>query len=129
MPEVEELHGAVREGCDLSRFGLEGYLLHLQCGEISMVIDPALGEQSDVFETLVAVGYVVKVGVTFTADIFKSLDIEAKVGRVFRAAFRIDLAVIDDRFEPGKVFVVMRDDDLKVWRVSRCGRGGSTKGL
>ena len=65
----------------------------------------------------------------FTADIFKSLDIKAKVGRVLRAAFGIDLAVIDDGFEPGKVLAVMRDYNLKVWRVSRRGRGGSTEGL
>ncbi len=39
----------------------------------------------------------VKVGVTFPADVLKSLDIEAIIGRVLGAAFGIDLAVFDDR--------------------------------
>ncbi len=44
IPQVEELHGAVRVGGDASCFGVEGYLLHLDCCQIGMVIDAALGE-------------------------------------------------------------------------------------
>lgn len=109
------------EGSDSSRFGLEGYLFHLECGEISVVIDAALGEKSDVLDALVVLDDVVKVGVTFTADVLKSLDFEVKLGRMLGAAFGIDLDVVDDRLQPGKVFAVMRDDDLNVLKVSRDG--------
>ena len=64
----------------------------------------------------------------FTADVFKGLDFEGGLGRVLGATFGVYLAVFDDRLEPGEVFVVMRNDNLKVQRVPRCGRGGSPQG-
>ena len=44
VPKVEELHGAVRISGDTSWLGVEGYLFHLECREIDMIIDAALGE-------------------------------------------------------------------------------------
>ena len=81
-----------------------------------MVVDSALGKESDILEAVVVLDNMVKVGVTFTTNIFKWLDFEAWFWRMFRAAFRINLAVIDDRFKPGKVFVVLSDNNLKIFR-------------
>lgn len=44
VPKVEELHDTVWECSDSSFFGLECYLLHLECCERGMVIDAALSE-------------------------------------------------------------------------------------
>lgn len=84
-----------------------------------MVIDAALGEEGNILETLVVLDNMIEVGVTFTTDVLKGLDFERKLRRVLGAAFGIDLAVFNDRFEPGKVFAVMRDDNLIVLRVLR----------
>lgn len=86
-----------------------------------MVVHAALGEQGDILEALVVPDNMIKVGMAFTADVVKNLNIEAKFGRVLGTAFGVDLAVFDDRFEPGKVFAVMRDDNLKVRRVKSRG--------
>ena len=118
----------MRIGGDSSWSGLEGDVLHLKCREIDMIVDAALGEQSDVLEVLVVFDNVVKVGVAFTANIVKSLDFEGKLRRVLGATFGVYLAVFNDRLEPSKVFVVMRDNNLTVQRVPRCGRGGSPQG-
>ena len=45
----------MREGSDAARFGIECYLFHLQRGQIGVIIDTALGEQSDIFEAFVLV--------------------------------------------------------------------------
>ena len=90
-----------------------------------MVIDAGLSEKSNILEALVILDDVVKVGMTFTADVWEVLDLEAKLGCVLRAAFGIDPAVLDDWLKPVKVFTVMCDDDLEVQIVSHCRRGGS----
>ena len=104
-----------------SWLGLEGYLLHLECREIDVIVDTALGEQSDVLEVLVVLDNVVKVGVAFTANVLKGLNFQWKLGRVLGTTFGVYLAVFDHRLEPGEVFVVMRNDNLEVQRVPRCG--------
>lgn len=53
VPEVEELHCTVWEGSDASRFGVEGYFLHLQRGQIGVIINAALGEEGDILEAVV----------------------------------------------------------------------------
>ena len=111
-------------GGDSARFGCEGYLLHLDSGEVGMVVDAALGEEGNIFEAIVVLDNVVKVGVTFAANVLKRLDVDAKLGGVLGSAFGIDLAVFHDRLEPGEIFAVMRDDNLKVLGVPCC-RGGS----
>ena len=40
---------------------------------------------------------------------------------MLRAAFGVDLAVVDDRLEPAKVSVVVCNDNLKVLRAPRDG--------
>ena len=117
----------MRVSGDPSRLGVEGSLFHLECGEISMVIDAALGEQGDILETVVVLDNMVEVGVTFTADVLEGIDVEAELGRVLRAAFGIDLAVLDDCFEPAKILAIVRDDNLQVQRIPR-NRGGVTPG-
>ena len=124
LPKVEQFHCAVRESGDPSWFGVEGDLLHLECGQIRMVIDTALDEQGDITEAIIVLDDVVKVGVTFTADVLEGLDVEAKLGCVLGAAFGVDLAMFHDRLKPRKVFTVVSDDHLKVWRVERRGRRG-----
>ena len=54
---------------------------------------------------------------TFTADVFKNFDVEGKLRRMLQSALGINLAIFDDGAEPRKVFVVLGDDNLKVWRV------------
>ena len=117
VPKVELFHCAVREGGDPSWFGVEGDLLHLECGQIRVVIDTALDEQGDIAEAIIVLDDVVKVGVTFAADVLEGLDVEAKLGCVLGAAFGVDLAMFDDRLKPRKVFIVVGHDHLKVWRV------------
>lgn len=111
----------MREGGDSSWFDFESFLLHLERGELDMVIHTTLGEKGDILKALVVIDNMVKVGVTFTADVLKGLDFEAKLGRVLGTAFGVHLAMSDDRLQPGKVFVVMRDDDLKVQSLARGG--------
>lgn len=109
------------EGGDTSWFGVEGYFSHLKCVEIGMVINAGLREKGDILEALVVLDDMMKVGVTFAADVFEGFGVELKLGRVLGAAFGVDLAVFDDRFEPGKVFIVVRDDYFKVQMVPRYG--------
>ena len=86
-----------------------------------MVVDAALSEQDNILEALVMFDDMMKVGMTFTANVLKGLNFEAGLGRMLGAAFRIDLAVFDHRFEPGQVFVVVRDNNLVVQSIPRCG--------
>ena len=111
-------------GSDSSYFGVQCLLFHLECGQIRVIVDAGLSEQGDIFEPIVAFDNVVKIGMSFAADVFHSFEIKRRLWRVFGTTFRIDLAVFEDRFEPGKVFVVMSHDNLKVDRVQTCGRGG-----
>ena len=90
-----------------------------------MVIDAALSEECDILEVIVVVDDMIKVSMTFTANVLKRFDVEACLGRVLGAAFGINFAVFDDGLEPGKVFVVMSDNELNVLRFLCCGRGGS----
>ena len=124
---MEELHGTVREGSDPSRFGVEGNLLHLHCGQVGVIIHAALGEQGDIFEAIVVVDDMVHVGMPFAANVFESLHVEAEFGRVLGAAFGVDLAVSNDRLEPAKVFAIMSDDNLNLLGIKSRGRGGSPR--
>ena len=117
----------MREGSDASRFGIEGYFPHLLCLQVGMVIDAALNEEGDIFQVIVVFDDVMKVGVTFTANVLERFHVEASLGRVLGAAFGIDLALADDGLEPGKVFAVMGDNELNVLRVLCRGRGGSPR--
>ena len=110
----------MREGSDAARFGIECYLFHLKRGQIGVIIDTALGEQSHIFEAFVLVDDMVQVCVTFAADVLQRLDVEAKLGRVLGAAFGVDLALSDDWLEPGEVFAVMGDDKFDVLRLLCC---------
>lgn len=83
-----------------------------------MVIDAALGEQGDILETIVVLDDVTQVSVTFTANILERLDVEEELGRIHGATFGVDLALVHDRLEPGKVFVVVGNDEFKALRVS-----------
>ena len=108
-------------GSDSSYFGVQGSLLHLERVQIDVVIDATLGEERDIFETIVALDDMMKIGMSFATNVLQGFHIEKKLRRVFRAAFAVHLAVLDDRFEPGKVFIVMSHDNLKV-------RSGQTRG-
>ena len=82
-----------------------------------MVVDTALSKERDVLEAVVVLDNVVEVGVTFTTNVLKWLDFEAWLRRMFGAAFRIDLAMVNDRLEPGEVLIVLGNDKLKFFRV------------
>lgn len=123
---VEELHGTVREGSDASWFGVEGYLLHLQCSQIRVIIDAALGEQGDILEAIVVLDDVTQVGVTFAANVLKGLDVEVELGRHCGVTFGVDLTLVHDGLKPGKVFIVVGDDELEALRVKIRDRGGSS---
>ena len=120
---VEKLHGAVRVGGDSSDFGVEGFLFHLEGGQIRVVVDAALSEEGDIFEAVVTLDNMMEIGMSFAADIFQGFDIEVELWRVLGAAFGVDLTVFEDRFEPGEVFVVMSHDNLKVYGVEALSRG------
>ena len=100
-------------GGDAARFGGESHLFHLEGGEIGVVVDTALGEEGDIFETVVVCDDVMQVGVTFAANVFKGFDVEGGLRRARWSTFGIDLAVFDDSSEPREVFVVMGDDNTK----------------
>ena len=61
-----------------------------------MVIDAALSKKGDVLEALVVLDNMVKVGMTFTANVLKGINFETGLGRMLGATFRIDLAVFDN---------------------------------
>ncbi len=61
----------------------------------------------------------------FAADILERFDVEGGLGSMLGTAFGVDLAVVDDGFEPGEVFIVMGDDNLEVHGIECRGRGGS----
>ena len=65
-----------------------------------MVIDAALGEQSNILEAMVVLDDVIKIAVTFSANVLESFDVEANLGRVLRATFGVDFAMFDDWLEP-----------------------------
>ena len=117
VPKLEQLHGSMREGSDPSVLCLQGSLLHLECSKIGMVVDTALSKEGDVLEAVVVLDNMAKVGVTFTTNILKSLDFKTWLGCIFGAAFRVHLAMIEDRLEPGEILVVVSNDDLKVLSV------------
>lgn len=121
---VEEFHGAVRVGSDSAWFGVECSLLHLECGQIGVIFNAALGEHGDIRQAIVVLDDMMKVGVTFAADVLQSLDV-TDFRCKFGAAFGVDLAVINDGFEPGKIFAVMGDDNFEFRRVESRSRGGS----
>lgn len=107
----------MREGRDPSVLCVKGPLLHLKGREVDMIVDAALGEEGDVLEAVVVLDNVVKVGVTFTTNVLKCFDFKPWLGRMFGAAFRVDLAMVNDRLQPGEVLVVLGNDDFKILRV------------
>ena len=92
-----------------------------------MVVDAALNEEGDILQVIVVFDDMMKVCVTFTANVLKRFHVEASLGRVLGAAFGINLALSDNGLEPGKVFAVMSDNELNVLRVLYRGRGGSSR--
>ena len=90
-----------------------------------MVINATLCEEGDILQIIVVFDDMMKVGVTFTANVLKRFNVEASLGRVLRTAFGINLALSDNRPKPGKIFAVMSDNELNVLRVLSRGRGGS----
>ena len=82
-----------------------------------MIVDAALSKEGDILENIVVLDDMVKVGVTFTTNVLKWLDFEAWLGRMFRAAFRIDFGIFEDGLEPGKVLVVVGYHNFKLFRV------------
>ena len=79
-----------------------------------MIIDAALGEKGDILQDIVVFHDMMKEGVTFTSNVLQRFNVEASLGRVLGAAFGVDLALSDDGLEPGKVFIVMSDNELNV---------------
>ena len=117
----------MREGSHASQFGIEGYLLHLLCIEVGVIIDTALGEEGDILQVIVVFHDMMKIGVTFTANVLERFNVEASLGRVLGTAFRVNLALSNDGLEPGETFVVMSDNELNVLRVLYGGRGSASR--
>ena len=79
-----------------------------------MVIDTALSEEGDILQIIVVFHDMIKVGVTFTANVLERFNVEASLGRVLGTTFGVNLALSDDGLEPGKVFVVMSNNELNI---------------
>ena len=92
-----------------------------------MVINAALSEEGHILQVIIVFDDMIKISMTFTANVLKRFDVEASLGRVLGATFGINLAVSDDGLEPGKVFVIMSDNELNVLRFLCRGRGGSPR--